>query len=79
MNTRRSPRNQDRLWKALDGTVATFKPAPLLPSRCWDCISFPDWIRGRGFCVTTGAVVNGRTTNRPCFSPRGSSICDTSF
>jgi hypothetical protein len=64
MRTRRSVRNQDRLYRALGGKQE--KPAPLPPKKnCWTCASFPPHGRKRGQCALKGEMV------------RGSSLCET--
>jgi len=68
VRTRRSPRNQDRLWRALGREGAAPPVVPVEPTpRCWDCASYPKGGRGRGKCSLVGEVVNGRTADRPCF------------
>lgn len=66
MKTRRSYRNQDRLFKEL------FQPkeAPVLTvrsRRCFDCVSYPTHRRNRGYCPTANKVVSGLGENLPCF------------
>ena len=68
MRTRRSPKNQDRLWKALAGKNKVNPPVTSI--RCWDCVSYPKGGRGRGECVLIGEIVMGRNENRPCFISR---------
>lgn len=69
MRTRRSPRNQQILWKALTPPVDKPVLLPHIP-RCWDCSSYPPSGRVRGHCALKGDMVNGRSENRPCFLPR---------
>ena len=69
MRTRRSPRNQDRLWKALGGPVATVVQVPQTPC-CFDCVCYPKGGRSRGECTLIGEMVNGRSLDRPCFRRR---------
>jgi len=70
MNTRRSPRNQEILWRSL-GQQAVIAPAsPASPSRCWDCRHYPKGGRSRGTCVLHGQMVAGLTEGKPCFAPR---------
>lgn len=70
MRSRRSPRNQERLWRALT------PPAPKIPAvastpRCWDCANYPKGGRARGSCTLRGEMVQGQSENRPCFRERG--------
>lgn len=72
MRTRKSPRNQEILWRELAKQGAPTTPLPVLnsPNRCWDCVSYPKGGRARGECVLIGQMVNGRSENRPCFKGR---------
>lgn len=72
MRTRRSPRNQQALWKALTPPVdkPTQDPTPPPVNRCWDCVSYPKGGRSRGDCTLLGVMVCGQTANRPCFRHR---------
>jgi len=71
MRTRRSWRNQDRLYKALQGVIAenlgATKP---ISNCCWDCVSFANAGRIRGTCSMIGAYVRGDNVDRPCFMAR---------
>lgn len=72
MRTRRSPRNQERLWKALS-TEGPREPKP--PRRepsglCWDCRHYPKHGRSRGTCAKLDITVPG-SASRPCFEDRG--------
>lgn len=70
MRTRRSPRNQDILWRALGGAPEPKpEPAPALP-RCWDCRHFPKGGRARATCRLNGLKVNGVRLAPPCFEQR---------
>ncbi len=69
MRTRRSPRNQERLFRELfkgedKAAVAT------APERCWDCANYPKGGRSRGHCTLKGDMVQGIATDRPCFRAR---------
>lgn len=68
MRTRRSPRNQERLWRILTPPVPPVVATSSV--RCWDCLDYPPGGRGRGHCTLGGMMVNGRTENRPCFRAR---------
>lgn len=70
MRTRRSPRNQERLWRELGGRPDP--PAPVVDPipRCWDCVCYPAGGRNRGRCTSRGVTINGRTANQPCFTRR---------
>jgi hypothetical protein len=75
MRTRRSPRNQDRLWKGLGRDLASASMAePVTPQpivkRCFTCWSYPPEGRSRGECLLSGTIVNGRSENRPCHAER---------
>jgi hypothetical protein len=75
MRTRRSPRNQERLWKGLGRDLASASVTePVakvqMATRCFTCISYPHAGRGRGECTLSGSIVNGRTENRPCHQER---------
>lgn len=65
MRTRRSPRNQQRLWKALT-------PPPGDSSHnhtCGDCVCFPKgWARGQ--CTLREMDVYARTEDMKCFQHR---------
>ena len=69
MRTRRSPRNQMILWRALTPPTPVISPAPAI-RRCWDCVSYANHGRARGECVLRGVMVNGRTADRPCWRKR---------
>lgn len=68
MRTRRSPRNQAILWRALTPPVAVAVPVPVV-LRCWDCDRYAPGGRARGECVLLGVMVSGRS-QRPCFQAR---------
>jgi hypothetical protein len=70
VKTRRSPRNQMILWRALTSPVDAPKQTASVP-RCWDCVSYPKGGRARGECSLVGQIVNGRSKDRPCFTLRG--------
>lgn len=78
VRTRRSPKNQERLWRELGrqgvraALPATVTAAQVIrvDHRCWDCVSYPPGGRSRGACSLTGTMVNGRSENRPCFRVR---------
>jgi hypothetical protein len=69
MRTRRSWRNQDRLWRALGGESEPMRPVVTVP-RCWDCVSYPQNGRVRGGCTLRGVIMRGQTKNKPCFTGR---------
>lgn len=72
MRTRRSPRNQDRLFKALFKPPAEPKPEPVVTPCCGNCVSYHDNGRSRGECTSFGMIVRCFTV-RPCFRPRAKS------
>jgi hypothetical protein len=69
MNTRRSPRNQERLWCALTPPAAPVVSVPA-PRRCFDCVNYPRGGRSRGHCTLRGVMVAGRTVEPPCWQGR---------
>lgn len=69
MRTRRSPRNQDRLWRYLTPEAPAKEPLPPSPPRCWDCRHYPKGGRDRGTCALSGLKVAGRS-QKECFTPR---------
>jgi hypothetical protein len=72
MKTRRSWRNQDKLYKDLAKQGYTpAKPVPVPLARCFDCRSYPKQGRARGKCALKGETVNGGTAEMPCFVRRG--------
>lgn len=68
MRTRRSPRNQAALWRALGGTPPAPATVPQVP-RCWDCREYPAGGRSTGLCRANGLAVAGITAERTCFRP----------
>lgn len=72
MKTRRSPRNQERLWRELGRQGTPTVPTPLPDPRraCWDCANYPKGGRSRGHCTLFGIKVSGETENKECFVPR---------
>jgi hypothetical protein len=69
MRTRRSPRNQDILFKALFPRPEALPPTARTP-RCFDCANYPRGGRSRGHCNLKGETVAGISEDRPCFAPR---------
>lgn len=69
MRTRRSPRNQERLYRLLFTADPTPQPVEHVP-RCWDCRYYPPAGRSRGTCTLRGERVYGRTEHEECFCPR---------
>lgn len=65
MRTRRSWRNQDRLWRELGGPKPEVKVVEVIP-RCWDCANYPKGGRSRGACTLIGEMVRG-ASQKPCF------------
>jgi hypothetical protein len=68
MRTRRSPRNQMILWRALGGLPTPIVPLPAAPA-CWDCANYPTGGRNRGDCTLIGEMVRGGSV-RACFTAR---------
>jgi len=69
MRTRRSPRNQEILWRQLGGGENE-KLEPIKTVRCFDCVNYPKGGRSRGECTLIGEVVRGSNKDRKCFIPR---------
>ncbi len=68
MRTRRSPRNQEILWRALGGKAVA--PVAVFGTPCcWNCRRYPPAGRARGECTLLGQIVNGRT-QRSCFESK---------
>lgn len=67
MRTRRSPRNQERLWRALGKQGEQPQERPPTVRRCFDCVSYGGSARNRNECTLIGRIVNGATTGRECF------------
>ncbi len=65
MRTRRSPRNQERLWRELGEQG---KAKPVAAKCCWNCANYPGG-RARGYCKSFGGYVRGGEI-RPCFVQR---------
>lgn len=68
MRTRRSPRNQDRLFKVLF-KPPTFSVEPVVTPCCANCINYPDTGRSRGFCTVAGAKVMAISV-WPCYAAK---------
>jgi hypothetical protein len=54
MRTRRSPKNQERLFRELFKAKDTVMPAT--SPVCANCVSFPNNGRSRGECVLLGVI-----------------------
>ncbi len=65
MRTRRSPRNQDRLYRML--TVPEETPTSIVTQCCFNCVSYGGSKRNRAICTLTGTKVYGNTMDRECF------------
>lgn len=68
MRTRRSPRNQEILFKAL------FKPKdvvcePVVSKVCFNCRHYPKQGRSHGMCGLNGTKTSGMAM-KPCFVER---------
>lgn len=68
MKTRRSPRNQAKLYRELFEPKVVAPPGESIP-RCFDCTSFPKQGRSRGHCTLRGVMVYG-SENQSCFTRR---------
>lgn len=68
MRTRRSARNQTRLWRALGGPAEPARP-PIVTMCCWNCRNYPAGGRMRGACAVTGKTVLGESV-RGCWRER---------
>jgi hypothetical protein len=69
MYTRRSPRNQSILWKALAPPTPKITPAAVV-ERCWDCKFYPKGGRSTGSCFILERTVSGITPAPACFVKR---------
>ncbi len=69
MRTRRSPRNQEILFKALFPPPEKATPIERSP-RCFDCCHYPKGGRSRGRCALSGESVRGEAENRHCWTDR---------
>lgn len=68
MRTRRSPANQDRLFRELFRSKLP-GPTPIQSFRCWDCRNYPKGGRNTGRCTLMGMTVMG-VKIRSCFEAR---------
>lgn len=68
MRTRRSPRNQDILFRALFQPASVPVP-PVVQTRCFDCESYPPRGRSWGHCALHGKTVLGLGEHQ-CFRAR---------
>jgi hypothetical protein len=70
MRTRRSPKNQEKLFREL------FKPPSERPEEgpaqpmCFNCANYPRGGRSGCKCRLTGTRMNGTETRPECFRPR---------
>ena len=75
MRTRRSPRNQDRLWRALGKDLADKAKGAAAPKNsaprhlCFNCVSY-DSQRMSAECALRGQIVLGTAEGRQCWSAR---------
>lgn len=67
MRTRRSPRNQEILWRALTPPAPTKVNEPV-GECCFTCVNYGGSRRNRAECTLRGVRVEGVTANRPCHS-----------
>ena len=85
MKTRRSPRNQARLYKYLfeppdynfDPSAPTLAAVkcevlitPVVSPVCFNCVNYPKSGRARGHCTLHGVRVNGRSV-KECYREMG--------
>lgn len=69
MRTRRSPRNQDILFKVLFPKPEP--PVPTTPSiRCFNCHHYLKGGRARGLCNKMMITMTGMSLNKPCWVAR---------
>jgi hypothetical protein len=68
MRTRRSHKNQDRLFNALFQKPEAIKPTET-KARCWECAAYPTGGRTRGKCAFFDEVVPGASI-KECFRQR---------
>lgn len=70
MRTRRSPRNQDRLFKIL--FKVTNAPIERAVIRCcFNCVNYPTHGRSRGYCPVINDSISG-IMEKPCFGGKQS-------
>ncbi len=68
MRTRRSWRNQDRLWRAYCGEPKPPTQGPRKP-RCFTCVNYPKGGRSGCKCKLTGTRMNGAECKPECYKP----------
>lgn len=69
MKTRRSPRNQERLFKLLGQEDRRKALSVAARTRCFDCTFYPKGGRYRGACTLHQEIVHG-LDERACFKER---------
>lgn len=69
MRTRRSPRNQEILWRLLT-PPATAPPKIQAPPRCGSCRYYSAPGRSRSLCKISRTKVDARQEDEPCFEKR---------
>lgn len=69
MRTRRSPRNQEILWRALTPPAPEIA-APAQSHRCGRCRYYSAPGRSRSRCKVSMTIVDARRENEPCFEVR---------
>lgn len=73
MRTRRSPRNQDRLFRELFEPKPAPRPVKAELAICRNCIHFPANRRHNGTCNLKGFLV-ASTTQKDCFQSRAAEL-----
>lgn len=73
MRTRRSPKNQDRLFRELFAPKPTPRPVKAELAICGNCIHFPVNRRHDGTCGHRGVLV-AATTRKDCFQSRAEEL-----
>lgn len=70
MNTRRSWKNQERLFKALFKSTAAASVRPVVQC-CFNCLHYPQGGRNRATCRLSGETISGVTQDKACFQSQG--------
>jgi hypothetical protein len=70
MRTRRSPRNQEILFRSLFKSPEKIKAGIPVQIMCVYCLNFPNNGRMSGECTLIGERVSGWNKNRECFMER---------
>lgn len=77
MRTRRSPRNQQILWRALTPPAPPAPEPPPKVQRCFECAHYPKGGRSHGRCALLNRTANGLTPDLACFVGRPAKMKET--